>query len=201
MVTVEVNRSHLRSLNFIHTLKTLTYILSLRSFPLIMPVVWQPDIISETHRNVNTQQYPWAQEKISLGEKKISIKISDLMWAKKEARCGQSELGHFRNQWTKMNRNQFSRSVVPNSLWPHVLKHTKLPCPSPTLEAYTNSYPSSRWFHPTISSSVVPFSSCLPSFPASGSFQWVSSSHQVAEVLELQLQHQSFQWTLRTDFP
>ena len=52
----------------------------------------------------------------------------------------------------------------------------------------------------TISSSLVPFSSCLQSFPASGSFQWVSSSHQVAKVLEFQLQHQSFQWIFRTDF-
>ena len=52
----------------------------------------------------------------------------------------------------------------------------------------------------TISSSVIPFSSCLQSFPASGSFQWVSSLHQVAKVLEFQLQHQSFQWIFRTDF-
>ena len=49
-------------------------------------------------------------------------------------------------------------------------KHTRLPCPSPTPGACSNSYPSSRWCHPTISSSVIPFSSCLPSFPASGSF-------------------------------
>ena len=51
-----------------------------------------------------------------------------------------------------------------------------------------------------ISTSVVPFSSCLQPFPASGSFQWVSSSDQVAKVLEFQLQHQSFQWIFRTDF-
>ena len=62
------------------------------------------------------------------------------------------------------------------------------------------SCPLSRWCHPTISSSVVPFSSCLQSFPASESFQWVSSSHQVAKVLEFQLQHQCFQWIFRTDF-
>ena len=60
--------------------------------------------------------------------------------------------------------------------------------------------PSSRWCHLTISSSVVPFSSHLQSFPASGSFKWVSSSHQVDKVLEFQLQHQSFQWIFRTDF-
>ena len=66
---------------------------------------------------------------------------------------------------------QFSCSVVSDSLWPHGLQHTRLPCPSPTPRAYSNSYPFSQWCHPTISSSVVPFSSCLQSFPASGSFQ------------------------------
>ena len=66
---------------------------------------------------------------------------------------------------------QFSRSVVSNSLRPHGLQHTRLPCPSPTPGVYPNSCPLSRWCHPTISSSIVPFSSCLQSFPASGSFQ------------------------------
>ena len=61
-------------------------------------------------------------------------------------------------------------SVVSNSLWPHGLQHARLPCPSPTPEAYPNSCPLSRWGHPTISSSVVPFSSCLQSSPASASF-------------------------------
>ena len=66
---------------------------------------------------------------------------------------------------------QFSHSVVSDSLWPHGLQHTRLPCLSPTPGAYPNSCPSSRWCHPTISSSVVPFSSRLQSFPASESFQ------------------------------
>ena len=66
---------------------------------------------------------------------------------------------------------QFSRSVVSNSLWPHGLQHTRPPCPSPTPRVYSNSCPLSRWCHPTISSFVVPFSSCPQSFPASGSFQ------------------------------
>ena len=66
---------------------------------------------------------------------------------------------------------QFSHSVVSNTLWPHGLQHTRLPCPSPTPGACLKSCPLSRWCHPTISSSVVPFSSCLQSFPASGSFQ------------------------------
>ena len=95
---------------------------------------------------------------------------------------------------------QFSRSVVSDSLRPHGLQYTRLPCPSPTPGAYGNSCPSSQWCHPTISFYVLPFS-CFPSFAASGSFPiWVSSLHQVAKVLELQLQHQSFQWIFRTDF-
>ena len=64
----------------------------------------------------------------------------------------------------------FSHSVMSDSLRPHGLKHARLPCPSPTPGACSNSCPSSQWCHPTISSSVVPFSSCLQSFPASGSF-------------------------------
>ena len=64
----------------------------------------------------------------------------------------------------------FSRSVVSDSLRPHGLQQARLPCPSPTPGVYSNSCPSSWWCHPTISSSVVPFSSHLQSFPASGSF-------------------------------
>ena len=63
----------------------------------------------------------------------------------------------------------FSHSVMSNSLWPHGLQHTSLLCPSPSPGACSNSCPSSRWCHPTISSSVIPFSSHLQSFPASGS--------------------------------
>ena len=65
---------------------------------------------------------------------------------------------------------QFSCSVVSNSLWPHQLQHTGLPCPSPTPGACSNPCPLSRWCHPTISFSVITFSSCLQSFLASGSF-------------------------------
>ena len=66
---------------------------------------------------------------------------------------------------------QFSISVMSNSLWPHGLQHARLPCPPPTPEACLNPCPSRKWCHPTISSSVIPFSSCPQSFPASGSFQ------------------------------
>ena len=65
---------------------------------------------------------------------------------------------------------QFSCSVASSSLWPHGLQHTRPPCPSPIPGACSDSCPLSQWCHPTISSSVIPFSSCLQSFPASGSF-------------------------------
>ena len=66
--------------------------------------------------------------------------------------------------------SQFSCSVVSDSLRPHGLQHSRLPCPSPTPGACSNSRPLSQWCHPTISSSVICFSSCPQSFPASGSF-------------------------------
>ena len=69
-----------------------------------------------------------------------------------------------------VNSVQFSHSVMSDSLRPCGLQCARLPCPSPTPRAYSNPCPSSRWCHPTISSSVVPFSSCLQSFPASESF-------------------------------
>ena len=65
---------------------------------------------------------------------------------------------------------QFSHSVVSNSLWLHGLQNARLPCPSQNPGVYSNSCPSSLWCHPTISSSVIPFSSHLQSFPASGPF-------------------------------
>ena len=65
---------------------------------------------------------------------------------------------------------QFSRSVVPNSLRPHESQHARLPCPSPSPGVYSDSRSSSQWCHPAISSSVVPFSSCPQSLPASESF-------------------------------
>ena len=79
---------------------------------------------------------------------------------------------------------QFSHSDVSDSLQPHGLQHTRLACPSPTPGACSNSCPSSWWCHPTISSSVIPFSSCLQSFPASGSFpmsQFFASGGQSIE--------------------
>ena len=73
---------------------------------------------------------------------------------------------------------QFSRSVVSDSFQPHGLQHARPPCPSPTPGVHPDQRPSSQWCHSAISSSVVPFSSCLQSFPASGSFpmSWLFTS-------------------------
>ena len=94
---------------------------------------------------------------------------------------------------------QFSRSVVSDSLWPHELQHARPPCPSPTPGVHPNSCASSRWCHPAISSSVVPFSSCPQSLPASESFpmsqlfSWGGQSIEVsasASVLPMNIQGQ-----------
>ena len=103
----------------------------------------------------------------------------------------------------KMEKIQLSSVQLfswSDSLRPHGLQHTRLPCQSSTPRACSNSCPSSWWCHTTISSSVVPFSFCIQTFPHKGLFQWVSSLYQVAKVLEFQLQCQSFQWIFRTDF-
>ena len=107
----------------------------------------------------------------------------------------------FQSQRKAMTKNvqvssvQFSLWVMSNSLWPHEPQHTRPPCPSPIPRVHTNLCPLSQWYHPTISSSVIPFSSCPHLSQHQGLFKGVSSSHQVDKVLEFQLQHQSFQWT------
>ena len=88
--------------------------------------------------------------------------------------CIVNPLSHWllpRTLWCGWSSVQFSRWVVSDSFGPHRLPPTRIPCLSPAPGAYSNSCPSSWWCHPTISSSVVPFSSCLQSFPASGSLQ------------------------------
>ena len=85
-----------------------------------------------------------------------------------------------------MHSVQFSHSVMSDSLQPRGLQHTRPPCPSPTPGVYSNSCPLSWWCHPIISSSVIPFSSCLQSCPASGSFpmrQFFTSGSQSIGVL------------------
>ena len=93
--------------------------------------------------------------------------------------------------WTKLYNSQmlwllFSCSVMSDPLWTHEVQHARLACLSPTPGAYSNSCPSSWWCHPTISSSVIPFFSCIQSFPASGSFpmsQFFASDGQSIEAL------------------
>ena len=93
--------------------------------------------------------------------------------------------------WTKLYNSQmlwllFSCSVMSDPLWTHEVQHARLACLSPTPGAYSNSCPSSWWCHPTISSSVIPFFSCIQSFPASGSFpmsQFFASNGQSIEAL------------------
>ena len=86
----------------------------------------------------------------------------------------------------------FSHSVVSDSLQPPKLQRTRLPCPLPSPRACSNACPLSQWCHPTISSSVASFSPTFNLSQHQGLFWWVGSSHQVAKVLALQLQHQSF---------
>ena len=95
---------------------------------------------------------------------------------------------------------QFSCSVMSDSLRPQGLQHARLPCPSPTPRACSNSCPLSQWYHSTISSSVVPFSSCLQSFPASGSCPMSQFFTSCGQSIGTTAQHQSFQWIFRTDF-
>ena len=152
--------------------------------------VWslgQEDPLEEgmaAHSSIPARRIPWTEEPEGLqstGLQRVGHKWSDLALTQVI--------------WTPLSSVQFSRSVVSNSLQCHESQHARPPCPSPTPRVYPNPCPSSRWCHQAISSSVVPFSSC----PHQGLFQWVNSSHQVAKVLEFQLQHQSFQWTPRTD--
>ena len=87
---------------------------------------------------------------------------------------------------------QFSHSVMSDSLRPHGLQHARPPCPLPTPRACSNSCPSSLWCHPTTSSSVIPFSSCLQSFPASGSLPmsqfFASGGQSIGSVLPVDIQ-------------
>ena len=89
---------------------------------------------------------------------------------------------------------------MSDSLLPHGLQNARLHCPPLSPRVCSNSCPLSQWCHPTISSSVTHISSCPQFNQHQDLFQWVGFSHQLAKVLELQLQHQSFQWIFRVDF-
>ena len=101
--------------------------------------------------------------------------------------------------FTVKSLSPFSHSVMSDSLQPHGLQHARLPCPSLTPEACANSCPLSRWCHPTISSSVIPFSSYLQSFPASGSFPmnqfFASGSQSVGASAPASVLPMTIHWT------
>ena len=126
----------------------------------------------------------------------LLLQSSALVWCCVHGKCP------IKSSWSDLTFFSFvvvTHSIVmSSSLWPHGLKHARLTCPLLSSGVCSNSCPLSRWCHPTISSSAIPFFSCLQSFPTSGSFQWISSSHHVAKLLELQ--PQSFQWALRINF-
>ena len=96
--------------------------------------------------------------------------ISIYYWKENLYKDITSEYSYFYEEFTWPSV-QFSHSVMSDSLRPHGLQHTRPPCPLPTSGVYSNLCPLSWWCHPAISSSVIPFSSCFQSFPASGSFQ------------------------------
>ena len=96
---------------------------------------------------------------------------------------------------------QVSCSVMSNSLWPHGLQHARLSCLSPTPRACSDSCPSSQWCHLTISTSVVPFSSCLQSFPASGSFPMSQFFTSGSQRIGVTGSASVLKWIFRTDFP
>ena len=107
-----------------------------------------------------------------------SIHALEILWTEEPGRLQSTGLQGVRHDWSDFTcafyfsfcSVQFSCSVMSNSLRPHGLQHSRLPCSSPTPRVYSNSCPLSQWCHPAISSSVVPFSSCLQSFPTSRSF-------------------------------
>ena len=101
--------------------------------------------------------------------------------------------------WFQGCISQFSGSVVSDSLWPHGLQHARPSCPSPTPGVYPDSCPLSQWCHPTISSSVVPFSSCPQSFQTSGSFQMSQLFASGGQSIGGSASTSVFQWTPRTD--
>ena len=155
----------------------------------LSPVQWNQNL-----SNSDTDIFFWKFLNDFSGQPKLKISIS----VKERVKYISTNCAFFLCLWIKKNNiwtlsyfsirsNQISRSVVSDSLRPHESQHARPPCPLPTPGVHSDSHTSSQWCHPAISSSVVPFSSCPKSFPASESFQWVNSSHEVAKVLEFQL--------------
>ena len=110
-------------------------------------------------------------------------------------------LEHFRFPIQCFSSVQFSCSVLSDSLRPHRLQHARPPCPSPTPGVYSNSCPLSWWYHPTISSSVFPFSSCLQSIPASGSFPMSHSFVSGGQSIGVSASASVFPMNIQDGFP
>ena len=128
-----------------------------------------------------------------------------LIWTPCSPRDSQESSPALLNQVLKLSYeiSQFSSLHLLSQVWLFATVWTAARQASLSITGFWSLLKScslSQLFHPTISFSVVPFSTCLQSFPASELFQWIGSLHHVAKVLELQLQHQSFQWTFKTDF-
>ena len=143
-------------------------------------------------------------------EKEMATHSSTLAWwiPWTEELVGYSPWGHKESHTTEklthtsklyFSSLQFCRSVMSDFLQPHELQHARPPCPSPTPGVHPNSCPSSRWSHPAISSSVVPFSSCLQFFPASGSFQMSQRFTSGGQSIGVSASASVLPWTLRTE--
>ena len=127
---------------------------------------WQPLVDHRAPSAPETKPWPPSQPRRTLT-------LQPLATIKWFSFCGSIYSGHFTQKelYNFLSSSvQLSHSVMSNSLWPHESQHARPPCPSPTPGVHSNSRPSSRWCHPAISSSVVPFFSCPQSLPASGSF-------------------------------
>ena len=139
---------------------------------------WPPDVKNQLTGKGPDAGKDWGQEKKKVAEDEVvrwhhRLNGHEFEWTLGDSEGQRSIMQSMGSQRVRLNLvTQFS-SVAQScpSLQPHRLQHSRPPCPSPTPGVYSNSCPLSRWCHPTISSSVVPFSSCLQSFPASGSFQ------------------------------
>ena len=157
----------------------------------------QPCLKNSTNRGAMASYSTWGSHRVGHD---LVTKTFNINSSPKERQCQRMfNLPHNCTHFTR-SQVQFSHSVVSDSLRPNGLQHARLPYPSPTPRACLNSCPSTWWCHSTISYSTSP---SIPAFNLSqhqGLFQGVRLSHQVAKILELQLQHLSFQWIFRTDF-
>ena len=127
---------------------------------LVLPCQAPTDFIHSLNLQMSNSVQLWPRVP---GHSKTTKKQKSKLRLKKSANINVPILSYSENDYSSV---QFSCSVVSDSLQPHGLQHARPPCPSPTPRVYSNSRPLSQWCHPTISSSVVPFSSCLLSFPA-----------------------------------